>query len=134
MASAIYGARWQSQMARDFGVAVRTVQRWARDGIEKPTTADSVKRFLEERRVARMAPPQVGSTAADDRDDACRDAIEPALTAMIAAATDVGWHPAESLTATLAATADRMRAAAGTPATIETLKSVIAALKAARDT
>ncbi len=128
MASAVYGARWQSQISRDMGVALRTVQRWARDGIEKTATAEGVRRFLEERRVARMAPPPHGTTADDDRDDACRDAIEPPITALLAAARDVGWHEGEALVAILAASVDRMRESAGTPATIETLRAAIAAL------
>lgn len=122
MASAVYGARWQSQLSRDMGVALRTVQRWARDGIEKPATAEGVRRFLEERRVARMAAPPPGTTADDDRDDACRDAIEPAIAAVLAAAQDVGWHEGEAAVAILATVADRMRDRAGAAVTIETLR------------
>jgi hypothetical protein len=129
LASAVYGARWQSQLSRDMGVALRTVQRWARDGIEKTATAEGVRRFLEERRVARMAPPPEGTTAEDDRDDACRDAIEPPITAILAAAQDVGWHEGESLVAMLAAIIDRMRRSAGAPAAIATLRSAIEAVK-----
>jgi len=132
IASAVYGARWQSRLSRDMGVALRTVQRWARDGIEKTATAEGVRRFLEERRVARLAPPPAGATDRDDRDDACRDAIEPPITALLAAARDVGWHEGEVLVAILAASVDRMREAAGTPVTIETLRAAIEALKRAR--
>lgn len=134
IASAVYGARWQSQLSRDMGVALRTVQRWARDGIDKTATAEGVRRFLEERRIARIAPPPAGTTDADDRDDACRDALEPAVTAIVAAARDAGWHEGEAQVAVLASTVDMMRAAAGTPATIQTLRAAVEALKAQRDT
>lgn len=34
--SALYGALWQSPLARDLGVAVRTMQRWAAGEFEIP--------------------------------------------------------------------------------------------------
>ena len=60
LASASYGARWQSPLAREMGIALRTVQRWAAGGVHKPATAEGVRRFLEERRLARIAPPPTG--------------------------------------------------------------------------
>jgi hypothetical protein len=129
LASAVYGSRWQSQLARDMGLALRTVQRWAANGIDKPATVEGVRRFLEERRIARIPSPPPGTSPNDDRDDACCDALRPAVEAMVAAAADVGWHQAESLTAILAYTAQEMRERAGRPATIETLEQAIAAIK-----
>lgn len=134
LAASVYGARWQSQLGRDMGIALRTVQRWARDGIDKTATAEGVRRFLEERRIARIAAPPEGSTDDDDRDDACRDALEPAILSVLAAADDIGWHRVEAQTAVLASVLDDMVASSGIPATIETLRGVISDLKARRDT
>lgn len=33
---ALYGAQWQSPLARDLGVAIRTMQRWANAEFEIP--------------------------------------------------------------------------------------------------
>lgn len=134
LAASVYGARWQSQLGRDMGIALRTVQRWARDGIDKTATAEGVRRFLEERRIARIAAPPDGTTDADDRDDACRDAIEPAIQSVLAAAGDIGWHRAEAQAAALGSILDDMASCDGIPATIETLRGVISDLKARRDT
>lgn len=133
LAAAVYGARWQSQLSRDMGVALRTVQRWAGSGIDKPATAEGVRRFLEERRIARIAAPPDGSTDWDDRDDACRDALEPGVMSLLAAAEDIGWQRVEAQCAALAALLDDMTALSGIPSTIETLRGVIADLKAQRD-
>lgn len=110
-------------------VALRTVQRWARDGIDKPATAENVRRFLERRRTARIAPPPAGTSASDDRDDACYEAMAPAVTALMSAARDVGWQEAEAAVAVLSAVVDEMRVSAGDLATIATLKMAIAAVE-----
>lgn len=34
----LYGPRWQSDLARDLDVAIRTVQRWAAESVEMPST------------------------------------------------------------------------------------------------
>lgn len=130
LAEPVYGPRWQSALARDMSVAVRTVQRWARDGVDRPATAESVRRFLEERRRLTIAPPPEG----EDRDDAAYDEMRPRVDALVSAAEAAGWHPAEVLSGLLAVTVEKMRDGAGTSATIETLKSAIASLRAARDT
>lgn len=33
---ALYGTRWQSELARDLGVSIRTMQRWASGAFEPP--------------------------------------------------------------------------------------------------
>lgn len=128
LASQCYGQRWQSALARDMNVAVRTVQRWAADGIERQATADNVRRFLIERRVVSIAGPAAGLSE-DERDDACYEALEPPLSAIAAAADDQGWHPAEVWTAIMAIAVDRMHAMAGRDATIETVKQAIEQLR-----
>ncbi len=50
LAESAYGHMWQSALARDMDLNVRTVQRWAVDGIPKDATADRVRAFIGERR------------------------------------------------------------------------------------
>lgn len=47
---ALYGPRWQSDLARDLAVSIRTVQRWAVDGDGMPqgVYAD-LRRLMRER-------------------------------------------------------------------------------------
>jgi hypothetical protein len=142
LASAVYGPRWQSAFARDWAGAragvvkntLRNVQRWARDGVASAATAEAIRRYLEERRIARIAAAPDGSTPADVRDDACRAAVEPGLSALLAAGVDGGWAEPELLAVGLAAIVDRMRVGAGIPATIVTLRATVRALEAMRDT
>ena len=125
LASGCYGSRWQSQLARDMGIALRTVQRWARDGISKPATSEGVRRFLEERRISRIAAPPEGTTPDQDRDVACSAALRPAVTALVAAAVDVGWHPAEAVTTVLAVAVDEMLRHGTPEEAVETLQHAI---------
>lgn len=125
LAGAVYGARWQSQMARDMGIALRTVQRWASHGIDKTPTADSVRRFLEGRRVSRISGPPEDSTPDDDRDRECHDSLAPAVQALVAAATDVGWSSDEALIAVMNATIDLMERQWGAELTLATLREVV---------
>lgn len=128
LAQPIYGPRWQSALAREMSVAVRTAQRWARDGVERQTTADGVRRFLEERARQVVSPPAISG----DRDAQAYAEMRPRIEAMVRAATAVGWHPAEVTTAALAAIIDLMSEGAGAPATMQTLKDAISALKETR--
>lgn len=134
LATSVYGTRWQSQLAREMGIAVRTVQRWARNGIDKTATAEGVRRFLEERRIARIAAPPDGTTVDDDRNDACRDALEPSILSVFAAAKDIGWHHSEVMRAVLAIAIDDLARRVDIPAKIETLRGVASDLKARRET
>lgn len=133
LAAPIYGNHgWQVRLARDFGVAVRTSQRWAADGIANAETARRVRKFLQERARAQVeAPPADGYS---DRDDDAYDEFRPRIEALVAAGVTAGWHPAEVLTAILAVTVDQMRENAGIPATLETVKQAMDSLRAARDT
>lgn len=132
LASSVYGWGWQSQLSREMGIGYRTVQRWAGAGINKPATADAVRRFIDERRTARIPAPPAGTSPEDDRDDACADAIDAPIAATLAAAEAVGWSRAEALTAGLSIIVTYMRASAGTPATITTLRAAIETLKSER--
>lgn len=127
LATAVYGSQWQSPLSRDLPASLRQVQRWARDGVEKPTTAQAVRAFLEERRRVSMPPP---TTTGDDRDDEARDVLEPKLAALVSVAADAGWHEAELLAAMLSYAIDRMIDGAGAPAAAEVLKAALAQAKA----
>lgn len=48
--SALYGSRWQSEMARELGVSDRTVRRWVSGDSPVPDTAyDALRRLVAER-------------------------------------------------------------------------------------
>lgn len=119
-ASTVYGEDWQTPLARDTKIALRTVQRWKRDGIPLIGTAEYVRRFLEERRLSRVA-----DAPAEDRDEACYDALAPGVRALIAAAADSGWHPAEAVTAVFAVVVDEMADSAGAPAALAMVRQAI---------
>lgn len=124
LASQCYGQRWQSPLSREMNVNVRTVQRWARDGIEKVATADNVRRFLMDRRVVSIPSPDATLSEAE-RDDACYDAIEAPLSVLASAADDQGWHPAEIWVAVLAIAADNIYRIAGKSAAAETIQQAL---------
>jgi hypothetical protein len=128
LASQCYGQRWQSALARDMNINVRTVQRWAADGIDKPATASNVRRFLTERRVVSIPTPDP-TLSEEERDDACYNAMEPPLAALTSAADDQGWHPAEIWVAVLAIACDRLYAMGGRSAAVETVEQAINDLK-----
>lgn len=53
---ALYGDYWQSALARDLGVASRTVRRWAAGGeAVRPRIADEIYRLILRRRDALQA-------------------------------------------------------------------------------
>ncbi|UOK73031.1 hypothetical protein [Ancylobacter polymorphus] len=127
LASAAYGPRWQSPFARDFCVPLRTVQRWARDGIGKPSTANAARSFLIERARLRIEPPPpIGE---EERDDHAYDEMRPHIEALVRVGGAAGWHAAEVLAAILAVTVDLMSEGAGEEATARTLDDVLAALR-----
>lgn len=133
LAAPLYGNHgWQSRLAREWGVAIRTVQRWA-SGVT-PIHADTARRlraFLEERARQKVNPPPADGYTS--RDDDAYDEMRPRIQALVAAATVAGWHQAETLTAILAVTVDEIRGA-GIPVSIEVLRQVTDSLKAQRDT
>lgn len=124
LASQCYGKNWQSPLSRDMNINVRTVQRWGAGGIRSQATADNVRRFLSERRVVSLPPPDAGLSE-DERDDACYDAMEAPLSALVAAADDQGWHPAEVWVAILAIATDNLYRIGGKAAAMETVQQAI---------
>jgi len=128
LAAAAYGPQWQSALAREMKIALRTVQRWAADGIPKAATAAGVRAFLVDRARIKITGP---AADADDeaRDDLAFAECEPVIAALLGSGQDAGFHEAEILAAILSIAVGRMADGAGIPATIETLKQAIAGLK-----
>ena len=133
LASAAYGPQWQSTLSRDMRVALRTVQRWAADGIPKATTAAGVRAFLADRARIKLTGPAAGADD-DARDDLAFAECEPVVAALIGAGEDAEFHEAEILAAVLSIVIGRMADGAGIPATISTLRQAIDGLKAQGDT
>lgn len=131
LAGAIYGPRWQSALAREMRVNVRTVQRWAAD----PDRVEPwVIQWLEARRTRSVAAPPKESAAADDRDDALYCAVAPHVEAMVAAIEAAGWSDGEAVLGPYNVIVDMMLVRAASPAVIETLKQTIQEIKNVRDT
>ena len=101
IAQGVYGALWQSAMARDLNIALRTVQRWRAEGIGKPVTADRIRLFLAERRLTAVAGPDGGL--------ALSDILGPRIEALVAAAEDAGWDRAEIVQAIMDVVGDPVR-------------------------
>jgi hypothetical protein len=49
---ALYGQQWQSALARDLGVPLRTMQRWAAGGVLPAALDQQIMRLVGERRNA----------------------------------------------------------------------------------
>lgn len=128
LASQSYGPYWQSALARDLSINTRTVQRWAVDGIGRKAMADNVRRFLHERRVVVIPPPDA-SMSEDERDEACHEGLEPAVIALASAAAQHGWNPAEIWVAIVAIAAENICDIAGSPAAVDVLNQTIAAIQ-----
>lgn len=121
-----YGA--QTKAARHFEVSDRTVRAWV-----SGKTAIPMGVMADLRAMLDIAPPAAGMTD-EERDEACYAALEPLVTDVITRAVAAGWHPAEVSAAALDRIVSEIRAGAGDATAIETLKSMIATIKADRDT
>ena|SRR5690606_3498473 len=97
-----YGA--QSRAARYFEVTDRTIRHWIAGTRSIPANV-----MAELHAMISIAPPD-GET---DRDAACQDALEPALSDLRDRAVGAGWHPAEVATAIMALAAAEILAHAG---------------------
>lgn len=116
-----YGA--QTRAARHFEVTGRTVRNWVsgRSDIPEPV-------LEEARTMANIAPPPE-SSAAEDRDEACAAALEPALTELRDRAVGAGWDPAEIAVAILSLTAGELITLAGREATLTLLDELRAEVR-----
>lgn len=119
----IWGYGWQGRLAEAVEVQDRTVRRWI--------AADSFPDFAASklRAMAHIAPPP-GTTAEQDRDDACADAVEGDLSRLVELATDAGWHRAEVQVAILSLITTDMLTLAGPDATLEALAELMSLVEA----
>lgn len=107
----LFGYAWKSRLAAALDINRKTVSRWIADDNVAPWAASRLRAMVA------IAPPP-GTTDADDRDDACQDAIEPDLTRLVNLAEDAGWHRAEIATAIVALVLADLRSLAGDAATL----------------
>lgn len=113
-----YGA--QTRAARHFEVSGRTVRHWVAGERSIPERV-----MAELRAMLSIAPP----TDIDaDRDDACREALQAALTGLRDRAVAAGWHPAEVAVAILSLTVDEIRHNAGDDQARQVLEQALAQL------
>lgn len=110
----LFGYGWKSTLADVLEINRKTVSRWIADDAVPAWAAERLRTMVT------IAPPP-GTTDADDRDDACQDAIEPELTRIVALAEGAGWHRAEIVTAIFALSLSDIRNAAGDAAALEML-------------
>ncbi len=108
----------QARAAAHWGVADRTMRRFV-------SGASPIPKALQDEAIelAGFAPPPVGSSAEDDRDEAARAALAPHIAILAAKAARVGWHPAEIAAALLSGAIDMIRDSAGEEATKAALRS-----------
>lgn len=118
----LFGYGWKSALADHLEINRKTVSRWIADGTVPDWAAERLRGMV------RIAPPP-GTTADDDRDDACQEALEPELTRIVGMAEGAGWHRAEIAVAMLALTVSDIRNHAGDAAAIEILQDAIAAVR-----
>lgn len=117
----LFGYGWKARLADFLDINRKTVSRWIADGAVPEWAADRL------RALATIAPPP-GTTDADDRDDACQDAVEPELTQLVTLACAAGWHRAEVITAILALTVADVRNYVGDAAALDLLDQARAAV------
>lgn len=118
LAALLFGYGWKSALAEALNTNRRTVSRWiARDAV--PEWAASRLRAM-----AHVAPPP-GSTADQDRDAACAEALEPDLTRLVEIAEAAGWERAEIDTALLALVVSDVLRLAGREPTLDLLRQAM---------
>lgn len=120
----LFGRHWIIPLASALDVNRRQVTRWI-DADAMPDWAGDRLRDM-----VRIAPPP-GSTADQDRDAACAEALEPEITRIVHMAESAGWHRAEIITALIALSLSDLRLHAGDAAALEFLAECAAAVRGA---
>lgn len=123
MIAELWGWGAQTKAARHFEVSDRTIRHWVAGERAIPERV-----MAELRAMLAIAPP---TDVDEDRDDACREALQPALTELRDRAVAAGWHPAEVAVAILSLTVDEIRHHAGDDQARDVLVDVVEQLKAA---
>lgn len=118
----LWGYGWKSSLADALEVNRKTVSRWISDGAVPEWAADRLRGMV------RIAPPP-GTSADDDRDDACAEALEPELTRIVGMAEASGWHRAEIIVAIMALSLSDLRSQAGDQAALDFLAEAAEAVR-----
>lgn len=118
----LWGYGWKSSLADALEVNRKTVSRWIADGAVPEWAADRLRGMV------RIAPPP-GTSADDDRDDACAEALDPELTRIVGMAESAGWHRAEIIVAIMALSLSDLRAHAGDQAALDFLAEAADAVR-----
>lgn len=118
----LWGYGWKSSLADALEVNRKTISRWIADGTVPPWAADRLRGMV------RIAPPP-GSTADQDRNDACAEALEPELTRIVGMAEAAGWQRAEIVVAIIALSLSDLRQNAGNAAALEFLAKAAEAIR-----
>ena len=117
----LFGYGWKARIAEALEINRKTISRWIADDAVPEWASDRL------REMATIAPPP-GSSADDDRDDACAEAVEPRLTELVCMAEAAGWHRAEVMVAILALTVSDIRHFAGDDAARQILSETLEAV------
>lgn len=131
---ALFGT--QAACARAYGIADRRIRLYL---ASPPATWEPVPAWLlaalrdgvMAKREISIIGPEPGSTADEDRDEAAYRAVEPALTALMQAGINAGWHPAEITTAALSFITEVMIDGAGPAAAQDALSQAMEIAKTA---
>lgn len=118
----LWGYGWKSSLADALEVNRKTVSRWIADGAVPEWAADRLRGMV------RIAPPP-GTSADDDRDDACAEALEPEMTRIVSMAESAGWHRAEIIVAIMALSLSDLRSQAGDQAALDFLAEAAEAVR-----
>lgn len=95
----LFGYGWKSRLAEALGINRKSVSRWIANDEVPEWAAERVRELAGRPALAPIPAPPPGTTDRDDRDDACAEALRPAVEALIAAAERAGWTRAEALIA-----------------------------------
>lgn len=125
--SLLWGYGAQAQAARHWSVADRTIRRFVSGEQKVPEPIAHDLRAM----IGIMPPPGTDADVDADtatRDEACADAIEPALTALRDRCMTAGWNPAEIAVAIVSLGLSEIVANAGPDAALAFLDEAKAAI------
>ena len=123
MIEQVWGYGAQTKAARYLNVSDRTMRHWLAGKHRIPPNV-----MAEIQGLVKIAPPP-DSDSSEDRDGACVEALEPALTELRDRAVAAGWHPAEVAAAILSMTIDDIRHHAGDAQARDVLRQALAQLR-----
>ena len=93
----LFGYGWKSRLAEVMGINRKSVSRWIANDEVPDWAAERVRELAAGRPALAPIPgPPPGTSDLDDRDEACAEALRPAVEGLIAAAERAGWTRAEA--------------------------------------